>query len=481
MNIEFPLYDWQTQLEIKNALLFFWKEDRDFLQQQPCLKPLLSILDMESKIEIGRNISNAGLYSLPFSKKEVAENPHLMGKIRHFLMEKMAHSDAQRILLHWGKETVKLERQINEQLIISYLNLSYHPKYLGFKETAASPEFGVIVETPEQKRQLSNNYLELCKIVLGMITARKISDLPSDIATPEYIAKKLNSYAHKSQLSIRCLDAEELQNHGLNTLYAVGKSGLHPPFLIQVDYQGSPDCNQTYCFVGKGITFDTGGLWLKTGDGMKTMKYDMCGAALLIGLLETVVENSLPINIRIIVGVAENMINEKAMRPGEIVRSYSGKTIEIINTDAEGRLILADLLSFAAEQKPSVIIDVATLTGAVVKALGYDISGVMTNNTEILHQLNLAAIQTQEAIWQLPCDDRFLGQVESHIADYCNTPPNNAAICVSAGYFLSRFVNDCTWAHLDISGTTLYRDQGIYSSGKPLHLLYQFLKNNVSK
>lgn len=480
MSAIFPIYSWQDTLDLTQTCLFCWPEDLPFLQEQTHFLSLCPLLGSDQHlIDIGRNSYNAGVYSFPFSRNLVKEKTYLLTKIRSFIQQKILHTKPERCLFHWGKTETELSEQINQQVAISYLNLSYHPKNLGFKSDIATIEFAVITETVQHKQQIFNLYEECCNIVRGMITARKLSDLPSDIANPEYIATRLKSYAQQEKLKIRCLNAQSLQTEELNLLYAVGKSGFHSPYLIQVDYQGMPDQEECYCFVGKGITFDTGGLWLKTGDGMKTMKYDMCGAALLIGLLEAVVENKLPINLRIVIGVAENMINEKAMRPGEVVRAYSGKTIEIINTDAEGRLILADLLAFSAKQNPTAIIDVATLTGAVVKALGYDISGVMSNQKQLVEQFHIAAEQTQDAIWQLPCDERFMGQVESQIADYCNTPPNNVAICVSAGFFLSRFVEECPWIHLDISGTTLYRDQGTYASGKPLHLLYQFLKNRI--
>lgn len=477
MSFEFPLYEWRTLSDTQNTLFFFWYEDRELLENQPQLNALFSLFSRNDKLEIGRNSYNAGVYQLPYSQREILQKPYLLGKLRQFVQQKISQANASQALLYWREENEPLHQQVCRQFIISYLNLAYRPKNLGFKTDETSSQIGVILENIEQNPELLQSYEELKNIAQAMLTAREISDLPSDIATPEYIVKKLKNYAQKHHLNIHILDMEGLQQSGLNILYTVGKSGLNSPYLIQIDYQGNPNSKDVYSFVGKGITFDTGGLWLKSGDGMKTMKYDMCGAGLLVGLLQAVVENTLPVNLRIILGLAENMINEKSMRPGEIVKSYSGKTIEIINTDAEGRLILADLLAFAAEQKPRAIIDVATLTGAVVKALGYDISGMMTNSDQLEQQLNLAAVQTQDAIWRLPCDERFLPQVESHIADYCNTPPNNAAICVSAGFFLSRFVNDCPWAHLDISGTTLYRDQGTYASGKPLYLLYQFLKN----
>lgn len=473
---QFNLYDWQTLPDIRDCLFFFLPEEQKLLQNQPHFSNLFSLFEESNKVEIGDNSVCKGIYSLPYSFEELTEKPYLLTKLRQFLQQKLDKTTARYILFYCDE--IALNRiDTLKAILLSYYNLAYNPSHLGFKQKSSEYELACLVSNEQQKSDFSVSHREISYLASSMIYARKWADLPSDIATPAAIAEHLSQYSHQHQLKIQLLDQQALQEKGLHSLYTVGKSGLNSPYLVQIDYQGLPNNEDFYCFVGKGITFDTGGLWLKTGDGMKTMKYDMCGATILMGLLNAVVQNQLPVNLRIIVGLAENMLNEKAMRPGDIVKSYSGKSIEIINTDAEGRLILADLLAFAAAQKPKAIIDVATLTGAVVKALGYDISGMMSNNEQLVQQFSLASQQSKERIWQLPCDESFIGQVESQIADYCNTPPNNAAICVSAGFFLSRFVGNYPWIHFDVSGTALYRDKSVYASGKPIYLLYQFVKN----
>ncbi|MGY6088843.1 M17 family metallopeptidase [Avibacterium paragallinarum] len=364
-----------------------------------------------------------------------------------------------------------------ENILLTLYNSVYDISDLGFKhknETQKHEFLLLIKNQVELWKRLNDEFIIIGK---AMVKARKLADLPANIATPLYYSQYLENYAKKNRLDIQILDNHSLCQYGFDALYTVGKASQYSSYLIKISYNGIPDNNHRYLFVGKGITFDTGGLWLKSGEKMATMKYDVCGAAVLIGLLDSVVKMQLPINITIILGFAENTVGNNAMRPGDIIKSYSGKFIEIINTDAEGRLILADLLSYATEQKPTYIIDVATLTGAIVKTLGYEINGVMSNNEELVHKMKQASEQSKQRIWQLPCDDSFKPQIESKIADLTNTPPNNAAISISAAYFLSSFVKQYPWLHLDISGTALDHNQNICANGNPLPLLYHFLKN----
>nr|WP_230479580.1 leucyl aminopeptidase family protein [Izhakiella capsodis] len=320
----------------------------------------------------------------------------------------------------------------------------------------------------------------------GMNIARRLADMPSDCCTPAYVASEVKTLiSDYPSLSCEVLDEIQIQQHGLGLLHAVGKGGNNPPRLVVIRYAGKEKVPFA-AYVGKGITFDTGGHWLKSGDGMYTMKYDMCGAANVLGLLVAAAELQLARPVVGVLALAENMIGPAAMRPGDVAMSYAGYSVEINNTDAEGRLVLADGIAWASRmivngQPARYVIDLATLTGAVVKALGYELSGLMTQDENLRHALTLAGQRCADEVWSLPLDARFDGQIKSHIADYCNTPTNNAAISTSAAWFLSRFCPDNTpWAHLDISGTALWREKGYsVASGRPVPLLVQHLLEDM--
>ncbi len=365
-------------------------------------------------------------------------------------------------------------------------NQDYQLSDLGLKSTASLPAARiqqlVFCCRPEQLPLMQARLSQASATAMGMMAARRLADMPSDRCTPAFFANEIaHQIAQYPNLSCEVLDEQQIAQQGLGLLQAVGKGADNPPRLVVIRYQGS-DSGPFAAYVGKGITFDTGGLWLKSGDGMYTMKYDMCGAANVFGLMLAVAELKLPLRLVGVLALAENMIGPAAMRPGDVVTSYSGLTVEINNTDAEGRLVLADAIAYAGKlgshgQSPEYIIDLATLTGAVVKALGYDLSGLMTEDEALRNALTQAGLHCGDPLWSLPLDARFSKQVESAIADLCNTPTNNAAISTSAAYFLSRFCPaDIPWAHLDISGTALWRENGrSVATGRPIPLLIQHL------
>lgn len=374
------------------------------------------------------------------------------------------------------------QRAALRHCIITLQNQFYQLPLLGYRTMPqrAEPALRLLV-APGQQALAEALCKESCAISSGMRLARRMADRPSQDCTPVSVAGELAAYAAQHE-AIRCetLDEEAIRTMGLGALHAVGKGSINPPRLVLLRYQGAGDA-QPYAIVGKGITFDSGGLWLKGGEGMRTMKYDMCGAAVAFGLIDTVRRLQLPINLDAVLVLAENMPTDRAMRPGDVITTYTGHSVEIINTDAEGRLVLADGIAFADRQlAPRCIIDVATLTGAVVKALGYDISGLMSNDPELSAALTRAAEASRDRLWSLPFDDSFEPQIKSHIADFTNTPPNNAAIAVSAGYLLSKFCGNRPWAHLDVSGTALRRGDYTQASGRPIPLLTEFLIQQIA-
>ncbi|WP_312982732.1 leucyl aminopeptidase family protein [Atlantibacter sp.] len=379
----------------------------------------------------------------------------------------------------------KKHRAIVISLLHNLFNLEYQVSDLGYKkpaDRAVRLSHLTLWCLPHQEHALSALLTQTAACAKGMIAARRLADRPSEHCTPAFMVSDIVRQAEDyPQLRCDVLDENQIQQHGLGLLHAVGKGASNPPRLLVIHYDGC-DEGPFGVYVGKGITFDTGGLWLKSGEGMYTMKYDMCGAANVFGLLVATAELKLPVRLVGVLALAENMPGPDAMRPGEIATSYSGLSVEINNTDAEGRLVLADAIAWAAalrkeQQPPHYIIDMATLTGAVVKALGYDITGLWSNDSALTRTLSTAAEHSGDSLWPMPLDARFAPQVESRIADICNTPTNNAAISTSAAWFLNRFCPaEIPWAHLDISGTALWREQGYsVASGRPVPLLIQHL------
>ncbi|VDZ82200.1 leucyl aminopeptidase family protein [Kluyvera intermedia] len=320
-------------------------------------------------------------------------------------------------------------------------------------------------------------------IANGMIAARRLADIPSEHCTPQFVVDEAQRLcANFSSLRCEVLDENAIVEQGLGLLHAVGKGSTRPPRLLAIHYDGASS-GPVRSYVGKGVTFDTGGLWLKEGAGMYTMKYDMCGAANVLGLMLSIAELGLPVRVMGVLALAENAIGPDAMQPGSVARACNGMTVEINNTDAEGRLVLSDAIAWASQRHPKTryIIDLATLTGAVVKALGYELSGLMTQDNALRCALTAAGEQSGDEVWSLPLDARLKKQTESAIADLCNTPTNNAAISASAAWLLHHFCpENIPWAHLDISGTALWREGGkSVASGRPIPLLMQHLLNDL--
>lgn len=312
----------------------------------------------------------------------------------------------------------------------------------------------------------------------GMALTRRLGDLPANIATPSFLASEARTLARKyNNLNAKVLNELQMKKLGMNSLLSVAAGSDEPAKLIILEYNGSRKSTAPIALVGKGVTFDTGGISLKPGAAMDEMKYDMSGAGSVLGTFQAISALKLPINAVGIIPATENMPNGHATKPGDIVTSMSGKTIEILNTDAEGRLILCDALTYAQKYKPSAVIDIATLTGAVIIALGNHISGLMGNNDKLIQKIFDAGQYTGDAVWKLPMDDEYQCQLDSNFADIANIGGRSAGT-ITAGCFLSRFTEDINWAHIDIAGTA-WKSGGKAkgASGRPVPLLTQFLIN----
>ncbi|MBF0275885.1 MAG: leucyl aminopeptidase [Nitrospinae bacterium] len=291
-------------------------------------------------------------------------------------------------------------------------------------------------------------------ITNAVFTARDLENTPSADMTPSILAQFAQNMCKANGISISVLNEKQIIAHKMGCLYGVAKGSVEEPRFIIMEYGKSFKKKGTIAVVGKGITFDSGGISLKPGAGMDEMKMDMSGAAATIGILEAVSKLKINKHIMGIIPAAENMPSGNATKPGDILTAMNGKTVEVLNTDAEGRLILADALSYAAKQKPEVIIDLATLTGACLIALGTVCAGIISNNDNVVDGLKKVSEVTGEKIWQLPSFDEYREQIKSKIADLQNIGGKNAGT-ITAGLFLENFVDNIPWAHIDIAGTAM--------------------------
>lgn len=315
------------------------------------------------------------------------------------------------------------------------------------------------------------------KVASAINFTRTLANLPANICTPTYLSEQAKQLARKHKcLKTRILGPKEMKKLGMGALLAVAKGSVEEPCLIEIHYQGGGKA-QPIVFVGKGITFDSGGLSLKPANVMDEMKYDMAGAATVLGIMQACADLNLPINIIGIAACAENMPSGTAVKPGDIVTSLSGQTIEIINTDAEGRLVLADAITYAQQFKPRFLIDIATLTGAMVIALGSIMTGFMSKDEELASLLSQASEQSQDKLWRMPLDKAYQTELASPLADMINANFDRSAGAIIAASFLARFTENCRWAHLDIAGTAWISGKKRQATGRPLPLLMQFLRH----
>ncbi len=339
----------------------------------------------------------------------------------------------------------------------------------------------VTFATPGKPSALLKNALDQAAATAhGMDLAKTLGNLPGNICTPTYLAAKALALgkAHKS-IKTTVLEEKDMQKMGMGSFLSVTRGSEQPAKLITLEYSGADKKQRPIVLVGKGITFDSGGISLKPGAEMDEMKYDMCGAASVLGTLQAIAEMGLKLNVVGVIPTCENLPSGRATKPGDIVTSMSGQTIEILNTDAEGRLILCDALTYAAKFKPDTVIDIATLTGACVIALGHVASGLFTNEDKLAKELLAAGEQTHDRVWQLPLWDDYQPLLDSNFADMQNIG-GRAGGTITAACFLSRFTRDYRWAHLDIAGTAHKSGKEKGATGRPVPLLTQYLINRAA-
>ena len=344
------------------------------------------------------------------------------------------------------------------------------------KDAAKTPQLASIAfSAPANDAANTRALAEATAIAKGVLFARELGNLPPNICTPGWIAAQAKQIADAhAGVKLEVLEADDMRKLGMGSLLGVAQGSANPPKLIVLQWQGADANDKPYALVGKGVTFDSGGISIKPGPGMEEMKFDMCGAAGMLGTFLAAVELKLALNLVCVVPSVENMPDGNSYRPSDILTSMSGITIEVLNTDAEGRLILCDALTYVQKFDPQVIIDAATLTGACVVALGKHASGLMTQDDELADQLLAAGTATHDRAWRLPLWDDYQGQLDSGFADVANIGGKYGG-AITAGCFLSRFTAGRRWAHLDIAGTAWEDGRKGLATGRPVSLLTQYL------
>ncbi|HKR76148.1 MAG TPA: leucyl aminopeptidase [Rhodanobacter sp.] len=342
------------------------------------------------------------------------------------------------------------------------------------REKSAQPELSALAFAAGD--QAEAGLAQARGIAEGVRFARELANLPPNICTPAYIAGQAEAFAKAhDQVDCKVLDHIEMEQLGFGSLLAVGRGSANKPKLIALQYHGGSEGTAPYAFVGKGITFDTGGISLKPGPGMEEMKFDMGGAAGVLGAFVAAVKMGLKLNLVCVVPAAENMPDGDSYRPGDVLTSLSGQTIEVLNTDAEGRLILCDALTYTARTfQPQAMVDAATLTGACVIALGKHASGLFSRHDDLAAELLAAGEHTLDRAWRMPLWDDYQVQLDSGFADVANIGGKSAG-AITAACFLSRFTEGQRWAHLDIAGTAWDEGRKGLATGRPVALLAQWL------
>ena len=331
-----------------------------------------------------------------------------------------------------------------------------------------------LLVTSELTAELDTAVLQGHAVATGMALAKDLGNLPGNLCTPTHLADTAESLGKQYEFDVEVLDRDDMKKLGMGSFLSVARGSHQPPKFIVMHYKGGKAKAKPIVLVGKGITFDTGGISLKPAAEMDEMKYDMCGAASVLGTFKAVAQMGLPINLVGLIPTTENMPGGGATKPGDVVTSMSGQTIEVLNTDAEGRLILCDALTYAERFKPECVIDIATLTGACVVALGKIPSGLLANDDELAAEILKRGTESGDRAWQLPLWDEYQELLKSNFADMGNIGGRYAGT-ITAACFLSRFTKEYKWAHLDIAGTAWVSGDAKGATGRPVPLLAAFL------
>ncbi len=342
----------------------------------------------------------------------------------------------------------------------------------------ALAEARIVVEDAASSAQAAEGATVGAVVARGECTARTLGNLPGNRATPTYLAETAERIAKEGGLKVTILGPKEMAKEGMGALLGVSAGSVQEPRLIVLEHRGGAGGEKPLVIVGKGLTFDAGGISIKPAAGMEDMKFDMCGGAAVLGAMQAIAELKVKANVVGIVPSSENLLGAAAMKPGDVLVSHLGKTIEVVNTDAEGRLILADALSYARRFEPAALLDAATLTGACVIALGHQATAIMGNDEALLEEVRAAGDRAGERCWPLPMYEEYREQIKSDYADVKNSGGRPAGT-ITAAWFLREFVGDFPWVHLDVAGTAYgdgklsYQSKG--STGVPTRLFVEWV------
>ena len=362
------------------------------------------------------------------------------------------------------------------QLVLAAADVTYRFDRMKSKKAEETSLVHVAISAASKRdaAALERGMREGSAIAAGMTLARDLGNLPANVCTPTYLADTSVKLGHEWKLAVEVLEQKDMEKLRMGSLLSVTRGSHQPPKFVILRYSGAGRKDRPVVLVGKGITFDTGGISIKPSAEMDEMKFDMCGAASVLGTLRAAAELGLKLNVIGLVPACENMPGGAATKPGDIVTSMSGQTIEILNTDAEGRLILADALSYAERFEPQAVVDIATLTRACVVALGHVCSGLFANKDALADEVQAAGAESLDRVWRLPLWEDYQEQLKSNFADFANIG-GPAAGSVTAACFLSRFAGKYDWAHLDIAGTAWKSGKEKGATGRPVPLLTMFL------
>ena len=371
--------------------------------------------------------------------------------------------------------TAMMLQEKTAQIAEIILDATYQINALKSKkaEAIALKKVAIFVEKA-QEAEAKTALAQGLAIAEGVRMAKDLGNLPGNVCTPTYLGKQAKQLAKDYGFKVEVLDKAQIEKLGMGAFLGVAQGSDEPMRLIVLQHQKGKKEQKPIALVGKGITFDTGGISLKSGSEMDEMKYDMCGAASVLGTFKAIGELDLPINAVCIIPTCDNMPSGKALKPGDIVTSMSGQTIEVLNTDAEGRLVLCDALTYAEKFEPSTVVDVATLTGACVIALGHHASAVYSSQDALAAELIAAGEAAHDRAWHMPLWDDYQPQLDSNFADMANIG-GRAGGSITAACFLSRFTKKYDWAHLDIAGTAWKSGKAKGGTGRPVPLLTTFL------
>ncbi len=450
------------------------------------LKAILGEGDLDGKLETALTLYNvtginARRVILVGLGKAKSLDRHAFRRANTHVARLIEHSGVRKAVTTLARVKVKNLDAGDKAQVVAEATESARYRFDEFKTQAESPthpleQLTLALDEADQQAAVTTGIVRGRGLAAGRGLCRDLANRPANVCTPTHLAQEAWRLANQfDDVDTTVLEEEDMRELGMGALLAVSQGSRQPAKMITLTYRGASKDDQPVAFVGKGVTFDTGGISIKPASAMDEMKFDMCGAASVFGVIRACADIGLRVNVVGVVPAAENMPDGQAYRPGDILRSMSGQTIEIINTDAEGRLLLCDALTYTERFDPDTVVDIATLTGSCIAALGHHTSAVMSDNDTVARQLMQAGERSADRCWQLPLWDEYKEQLKSPFAD-CSHVGGAPAGTITAGCFLARFTDKFKrWGHLDIAGTAWTRGDNKGATGRPVPLLMQYL------